>query len=60
MSDKIWKNEYISYVGKSKIKELEKRIKDLETKLYYCRRNKKLTTCNHCNRLDGTCGCRNK
>jgi len=36
------------------------RIRDLETKLYYCRRNKKLTICNHCNRNDGTCGCRNK
>ena len=39
---------------------LEERIKELETELYFCRRNKKLTTCNHCNRLDGTCGCRNK
>ena len=36
------------------------RIRDLETELYYCRRNKKLTTCSHCNRNDGTCGCANK
>ena len=36
------------------------RIRDLETKLYYCLRNKKLTTCNHCNRNDGTCGCANR
>tara|TARA_R110000737_G_C14398733_1_gene453773 strand:- start:366 stop:569 length:204 start_codon:yes stop_codon:yes gene_type:complete len=40
--------------------ELEERIKDLETKLYYCLRNKKLTNCNHCNRSDGTCGCANQ
>ena len=39
---------------------LEERILELETKLYYCRRNKKLTTCNHCNRNDGTCGCGKK
>ena len=36
-------------------KALEK-ILDLETELYYCRRNKKLTTCTFCNRNDGTCG----
>ena len=36
------------------------RIRDLETKLYYCRRNKKLTTCTFCNRNDGTCGCGKK
>ena len=60
MSNQIWENKYISYAGKSKIKKLEKRILDLETKLYYCRRNKKLTTCNHCNRSDGTCGCANQ
>ena len=60
MSYKIWKNNYISYAGKSKIKKLEKKILDLETELYYCRRNKKLTTCTHCNRNDGTCGCGNK
>ena len=40
-------------------KALEK-ILDLETELYYCRRNKKLSTCNHCNRSDGTCGCANQ
>ena len=31
-------------------KALEK-ILDLETELYYCRRNKKLTTCTFCNRI---------
>ena len=36
------------------------KIRDLETELYYCRRNKKLTTCTHCNRNDGTCGCGKK
>ena len=60
MSYKIWKNNYISYAGKSKIKKLEKKILDLETELYYCRRNKKLTTCTFCNRNDGTCGCGKK
>ena len=60
MSYKIWKNNYISYAGKSKIKKLEERILDLETKLYFCRRNKKLSTCNHCNRSDGTCVCANQ
>ena len=43
-----------------KYNEALERILDLETKLYYCRRNKKLTTCNHCNRSDGTCGCANR
>ena len=38
---------------------LEK-ILDLETKLYYCYRNKKLSTCSYCNRNDGTCGCGKK
>jgi hypothetical protein len=42
VSYKIWKNNYISYAGKSKIKKLEERILDLETKLYFCRRNKKI------------------
>ena len=40
--------------------ESEERILDLETELYYCRRNKKLTTCTFCNRNDGTCGCGKK
>ena len=43
-----------------KYNEALEKILELETELYFCRRNKKLTTCNHCNRLDGTCGCRNK
>jgi len=60
MFNENWKNKYVSYIGKSKIMKLEKRILDLETKLYYCRRNKKLTTCNRCNRNDGTCGCANQ
>ena len=57
---KVWKNTHMTYEAKSKIKKLEKRILDLETKLYYCLRNKKLTNCNHCNRSDGTCGCANQ
>ena len=55
---KAWKSKHISAYAQSKIEELEKRVLELETKLYYSRRNKKLTTCNHCNRSDGTCGCR--
>ena len=36
------------------------KIRDLETELYFCRRNKKLSTCSYCNRNDGTCGCGKK
>ena len=40
------------------------RIKDLETELYFCRRNNKVSEtivkCNYCNRNDGTCGCANR
>jgi len=39
---KVWKNTHMTYEAKSKINELEKKILDLETELYYCRRNKKL------------------
>ena len=45
---------------KKKYKKALERIKELETELYFCRRNKKLSTCNHCNRSDGTCGCANQ
>ena len=43
-----------------KYNEALEKILDLETELYYCRRNKKLTTCTFCNRSDGTCGCGKK
>ena len=39
---KVWKNTHMTYEAKSKINELEKKILDLETELYYCRRDKKL------------------
>ena len=39
---------------------LEEKVLELETELYFCLRNKKLSTCNHCNRSDGTCGCANQ
>ena len=53
-----------------KVNELEEQIKELETELYFCRRNNKIednskvsktvVKCNYCNRNDGTCGCANR
>ena len=52
---RIERNSYLA----EKI-SLEERILNLETELYFCRRNKKLSTCSYCNRNDGTCGCGKK
>jgi len=49
---------------KKKVEVLEGQIKELETELYFCRRNNKVSEtvvkCNYCNRNDGTCGCANQ
>lgn len=47
-------------VSKEVYQEALDKIRELETELYFCYRNKKLSNCNRCNRKDTTCGCANR